>query len=318
MLRLIHFIRWLSLSSQVGIALKRASTSHLFSRCRLSIASAAAIGLIGLSGCRSSEPRVERQVIKPESSTPQESMRVISLAPSHTEWVFALGAQSLLVGRTDRCDYPIQAKKIKSVGGLFPPQLERILSLAPTDVLMIDGHEPLRAQLNRLNVKVHHLQPHSLEEIFTQASALGDLFNAQEAARRWISEGRQRIKRFKDIERRPRVAIEIWSHPLTVAGAESFMGDLMRVAGGTVVPQGVGAWPTLSIERLIEMNPEVIFVSTEALYQELINQPSAPWRTVKAVQLKQIYRLEGRLARPGPRVIDELEWINERLSQAKH
>ena len=242
--------------------------------------------------------------------------RVVSLAPSHTEWVFALGAQDMLIGRTDRCDFPPQASAISSVGTLFPPQLERILSGGPTDVLMIDGHLELKAQLRRFGVKVHDLQPHSLDEILTQVTHLGDLLGQPERAKRWVAQARSRLERLTHPTERPRVFIEIWGAPLTAAGAESFMGDLVRVAGGDVYPRGLGAWPTVSLERLITYDPDVILLSTKALYHELMSDPSKPWRSLKAVRHKRLYLLEGRLARPGPRVIDEIVWLNQLLNRA--
>ena len=277
-----------------------------------------------LSGCQScsTEPSESPLSEAPSSSDsrgaqdkPREaSLRVLSLAPSHTEWVFKLGAQEHLVGRTDHCDHPAGARDIPSIGNLFPPNIERLLSRTPTDVLMIDGHEALGEHLQRLGVRVHRLQPHSLNEIFTLVKQLGSLLNASNAAHAWVSESEMRVSRLKAPQQRPRVLIEVWSKPLTVAGAESFMGDLVRVAGGESVPRDLGAWPTLSLERLIALDPEVLLVSTEALYRELTQHPKPPWSALSAVKSGRVYLLGGRLARPGPRVIDELEWLHQRIT----
>jgi iron complex transport system substrate-binding protein len=231
--------------------------------------------------------------------------------------MFALDAQALLVGRTDRCDHPSEANQVPSIGTLFPPQFERILSRTPTDVLMIDGHLGLKAQLRKLGVRVHEIQPHSLSEIFSQVGDLGDLLGQSKKAHAWLTQARARIKSLQVPKRRPKVFVEIWNAPLTAAGSKSFMGDLVSVAGGDIYPKNLGAWPTVSLERLITYNPEVILVSTKALYHELLTSPTKPWRAVKAVQTRQIHLLEGRLTRPGPRIIDDVVWLNQLLSHTR-
>jgi len=241
--------------------------------------------------------------------------RVISLAPSHTEWVFALGAQSSLVGRTDRCDHPSPVTQVPSIGTLFPPQLERIISRSPTDVLMIDGHLDLKAQLRRFGIRVHELQPHSLQDVFTQIKLLGELLDRQSQAHQWLHQFKGRIDHLKAPTQRLKVFIEIWNAPLTAAGAESFMGDLVRVAGGEVYPKGLGAWPTVSLERLIAYDPDLILLSTEALYDQLMKSPSKPWQAIKAVQKRHLYLLKDRLKRPGPRLINEIVWLNQLLTR---
>ena len=244
-----------------------------------------------------------------------QQKRVISLAPSHTEWVFALGAQRSLIGRTDRCDQPPQVVQVPSIGTLFPPQVERIISRSPTDVLMIAGHHALKAQLRRLGIRVHELQPHSLQDIFTQVGKLGAILGHKTDADRWIKQSKVQIDRLKSPKQRLTVFIEIWNAPLTAVGAESFMGDLVRVAGGEVYPKGLGAWPTVSLERLIAHDPDLILLSTQALYDQLMNNPSKPWRALKAVKKKHLYLLKDRLTRPGPRVIHEIVWLNELLTR---
>ena len=249
-------------------------------------------------------------------SSPQVEARILSLAPSHTEWVFALGAHQKLVGRTDHCDLPPEVSSVSSIGSLFPPQLERIVAAQPSDALMISGHVQLKAQLERLGIRVHTLQPHSLEEIFIQAQTLGRILQRETRATQWIERARMRLKELKPLKRRPSVMIEIWHQPLTLAGAESFMGSLVRAAGGVLYPQGRGEWPTLSLEELITHQPEVILVSTLALYKLLtgpLDQVPTAWRALLAVQRGRVYRLQTRLTRPGPRIIDEIIWLNEHL-----
>ena len=249
-----------------------------------------------------------------ESKIKPQTRRVISLAPSHTEWVFKLGGEDSLVGRTDQCDYPSGVKNVPSVGGLFPAQIERILAKEPTDVLMISGHHELRAQLERFGVKVHQYQPKTLSEIYTQVESLSRLFGEESSAHIWIKEAKAERERLKIPPKRPRVLVEVWFSPLTIAGSTSYMGDLVRVAGGQLMNEIKGDWPAVHLESVITFNPQVLFISTLALYQQLMSEePPVAWKQIDAVKNHRIYLLDGRLARPSPRVIEEMKWVNQRL-----
>ena len=240
--------------------------------------------------------------------------RIISLAPSLTEWIFMLKADGDLKARTDRCDRPPGAVKLPSVGSLFPPQLEKILSHKPTDVFMISGHEDLKAQLKRFQINVHTLQPKSMKDIFNHVEFLGDLLGRKKEAQDWLILAQKRIKHMVRPSRPVRVLVEIWASPLTVAGAESYIGDLVRVAGGQAIPSGQGDWPTPSMEHILVEDPEIIFVSSDQLFKTLTSaEPPKPWSALSAVKNGHVVKLDGRLARPGPRVIDELLWLNRQL-----
>lgn len=240
--------------------------------------------------------------------------RFISLAPSLTEWLYELGAQEQLIARSAHCDHPPQAKKKPSAGTLFPPDLELILSYQPSDILMIEGHDVLKAQLTRLGVRVHTLQPRSIDDFWQMIHTLGQLLQRSSLAQDWITRAQQILSktRIKDRVKQkvPTVLIEVWPKPLSVAGAESFMGALVQWAGGKPIPHGLGAWPQLPLEELIVLNPDVILVSSPVRVQELLS-PQAPkaWRTLTAIQKKHVFAREGRLERPGPRILDELIWL---------
>ena len=287
---------------------------------RLSVVSALLLGLcISLTGSARGTPSDSSAPVAPTS--PPAQRRVVSLAPSLTEWVYTLDAHAQLVARSARCDLPPQALKKPSAGGLFPPDLELILFFQPSDVLMIEGHEVLKAQLTRLGVRVHTLQPHSVDELWELVESLGALLERGEEARAWLTAARLRVTEelAQPVLRRPplKVLIEVWPKPLSVAGAESFMGGLVSLAGGVLVPSGLGSWPQLPLETLLGLNPDVIFVSSPQRVRELLS-PDAPraWRAISAIQNKSVFAREGRLERPGPRVIDEVVWLKRRLDEA--
>lgn len=181
---------------------------------------------------------------------------------------------------------------------------------------MIDGHLELKAQLERFDIKVHQIQPKTLLQLFEQTQELGKIFGKQTQAEAWIKQAQSRLQAIKPFAQKPRVLIELWFSPLTIAGPESYMGDLLRIAGGQTL-EIKGAWPTLDLEKVIRFDPQVLFVSTQALYNEL-RSDSVPkvWQAVSAVKHKKVFLLEGRLARPGPRIMDDLEWLHSHLNLA--
>ena len=252
------------------------------------------------------------------------SKRWLSLAPSLTEWVYLLGAERSLVARSEHCDQPPEAKHKPSAGSLFPPDLELILSFKPSDVLMIDGHPLFKKQLERLGVNVHTLQPKSLQDLWRVVTELGELLGTQRAAQSWIQDAQRQLSAhladLKPIPKpAPKVLIEVWPKPLSVAGAESFMGDLVRVVGGAPVPSGRGAWPQLPIEDLVQLNPDVIIVSSPQRVRELLSpELSTAWRSLSAIKHRRVYAREGRLERPDPELITELIWLATLLRAPPH
>lgn len=243
-----------------------------------------------------------------------DEARVVSLAPSLTEWAFALGAGDRLVGRSDACDSPPEALSLPSAGGLFPADIEQILRLRPTDLLMIDGHAPLKAQLTRLGVRAHTLQPRSLKDLGAVARRVGALLGPGPLREARLWEERVHALEARLIAHPPprplTLLIEVWPRPLSAAGAESYMGDLARVAGARVVPEGLGEWPQVSLEQLIAWDPDALLVSSQARVAEL-TAPSAPapWPALRAVREGRVWAREGRLERPSPRALSDVEWL---------
>lgn len=260
------------------------------------------------------QSNVKKDVGVRKESTKTKTKRFISLAPSHTEWVFALTAEDLLVGRTDQCDKPAEALKVPSIGSLFPYQLENILTHSPTDVLMINGHQELQQQLKRLGISVHLLQTKSLEDIFRNTIKLGRLLGRKNKARKWVEEGKKKLAGFRPLTKPPRVMIEIWFSPLTIAGERSYMGDLVKQLGGKVLPTGPEEWPTIHPEKILKFDPEVLFINSKSLYDQLHSGQALPyWQQISAVKNKRVIFLNNRLVRPGPRVIEELLWLRKHL-----
>jgi len=166
--------------------------------------------------------------------------RIVSLSPSTTELLFAIGAGERIVGATRHCDYPEAAKSIPRVGGgsLSGLSREAIISLEPDLVLCKwDSHEPLIELLPRLGIAVIAVGPESLEELYTEAALLGKVTRQTDGASALVARMKERhqslaarVAAVPESER-PTVFYQVWDDPLMTAGPESFIGEMLANAG---------------------------------------------------------------------------------------
>lgn len=245
--------------------------------------------------------------------------RLVSLAPSNTEILFALGLGDKVVGVTDFCDYPEEAKAIEKVGGI-EPNLEKIVDLDPDLVLAIGG-SPAQVEkateMEKLDLTVLVLEPGDIEGIMANIELVGKAVGAEKEASELVAQMR---KRFDDItakakgaESKPKVFFELDatdpSKPYT-PGPGSFIDALITLAGGSNV--GAGAkmqWAQLSTEEIIAQDPEVIVLgdANYGVTAEMVKERPG-WSVITAVKNDAIYPIDDVLvSRPGPRIIDGLE-----------
>ena len=245
--------------------------------------------------------------------------RLVSLAPSNTEILFALGLGDKVVGVTDFCDYPEEAKAIEKVGGI-EPNLEKIVDLDPDLVLAIGG-SPAQVEkateMGKLDLTVLVLEPGDIEGIMANIELVGKAVGAEKEASELVAQMR---KRFDDItakakgaESKPKVFFELDatdpSKPYT-PGPGSFIDALITLAGGSNV--GAGAkmqWAQLSTEEIIAQDPEVIVLgdANYGVTAEMVKERPG-WSVITAVKNDAIYPIDDVLvSRPGPRIIDGLE-----------
>jgi iron complex transport system substrate-binding protein len=260
------------------------------------------LGLAGLlGGCRRADARRE---------SPQ---RIVSLSPSTTEATFALGAGAVLVGRSRYCDYPPEVERIPQVGGYTDPNLEAILALRPG--LVIGARGPagpaLTQKLEAHRIATYFPPTESLAEIEAMMEGLGQRLEHQEDAQRWrasYTERRQRIAVRLAPLAKPRVLLLYGVTPIVGAGPGSFADEMLRLAGATnALPPGTAAYPTLSLEQVIALDPELIL---DAAVMEPRDQPvlPGPWSAVRAVREGKVRPLRSvTVLRPGPRVLDGVE-----------
>jgi len=243
--------------------------------------------------------------------------RIVSLVPSVTEALYALGAEARLVGVTDFCDYPPAARGKPSVGGMINPNLEAIVALQPDLVIATTegNREETFAQLKRLGIPTYLVAAHRVRDVTDLIARLGALTGSQHAAGPLLARFERRIAAVAQAVAplpRPRVLYVLWPEPLIVPGREALVTELIRLAGGESVTAGeADAYPRYSLESAVAKAPEVILLANHGANTGPIDEPK--WRrltSLPAVRAGRLHRVEGNLVhRYGPRVVDGLEQL---------
>jgi iron complex transport system substrate-binding protein len=256
-------------------------------------------------------------------TVPDRPLRVVSLAPSLTEIVFALGRGHRLVGVTDFCDYPPEARSKPRVGGPMTPDLERVVRLRPDLALATAEGNPREtlAQLARLHVPVFAVKAEGYAGILGSVEAVGRALRAEREAVALVQDIQSRvaeIRRAVAHRVRPRVLYLVWTDPLIAAGPATYIHDLMEMAGGeNVVRERSVPYPRLSWEEVVGAAPEVILVAShrDGPDRPRIGEAWRGWQSVPAVRSGRIIAIPGdTIHRPGPRVAEGVE----RLARAIH
>jgi len=251
--------------------------------------------------------------------------RIVSLAPSVTEMLFALGLEDGLVGVTDYCDYPPAAKRIERIGGFRSPNVERLLALKP-DLAIASGLDRTDAvqALRGAGVGVLDLRIRNFEEMFEAlrdiGRATGRLDRAAEVVAAMQADLSAVAARYAavPVERRPRVFVEIWYNPMTTAGGASFLDDLITRAGGVNVAHDLAQeHPRVNPEQVIAWNPDVIVVCYMARGGASASAMAGRigWADIAAVRQGRVIGdiPSDHLLRPGPRLVEGVKILSRRL-----
>ena len=196
--------------------------------------------------------------------------RVVSLAPSLSEIVVELGAADLLVGVLDGGERPAALARVPSVGHYGQLDMERLLSLNPDLILLWPGSvgPAQREQLQRLNIPVYVAEPHSLEQLTTQVQAIAQQLGRTDAGRQLAVQLRQRLAELRQHYQRAqpvRVFYQVWNQPLYTVGGGQIISDALSVCGARNVFDDLKLpAPQVSIESVLQRDPEVILVGDQA------------------------------------------------------
>ncbi len=246
--------------------------------------------------------------------------KIISLAPSLTELVFELGAGSSLVGRTTRCNFPDDAKNVPDIGAYMKPDFEKLVAARPDLVLAPKtGIRPeLIDRLRRLKIPVYVDDSLNIEDIRNVITNVAKLLRKENEAGQILDDmqsRRDRINKLVKGKEKTTALFVVGVRPLVVAGSKSFLGSLIREAGGVNIAERVDVeYPKFSIEEVIRTNPDVILILDKECHgEDCLNQ----WKNhihLKAVQENRIHDLDADLmSRPGVRTIEGLEKLSALL-----
>lgn len=237
-----------------------------------------------------------------------EPMRIVSLAPSVTETIFALGHGKALVGVTTYCDYPPQAKAIAKIGDFMNPSIEAVTAKRPDLVIGVAGAtDPTKArEMERLGLKLVLLPLQNLEDILKSARMIGGMIGDQVAGKdlaakisAQVDDVKQRVRRAA----RRKVLLIVGYQPLIAVGGKNFIDELITLAGGANIA-GSAAQPWLNIpdEYVVAKAPDVIIEAGMGSEREKANKRWSDLASVPAVRDRRIYPYgSDKILRPGPR-----------------
>ncbi len=249
---------------------------------------------------------------------PERPQRIITLAPSLTEMVFALGAGDRVVGVSRYSNYPALADNLPRVGSYVQPDVEKIVALKPDLCLAIKDGNPREAvdKLERVGIPVYAVNPRTLGQVMETLLALGDVLQAHNQAQALVADMRRRVQdveeRVGSVLERPGVFFQIGISPIVSVGTETFAHEIIVRAGGRNVAEGPEPYPRFTLEQVMTLRPDFIIVSSMEREQvfERVREQWLQWQGIPAAAMKRVYMVPSDLFdRPGPRLVEGLELL---------
>jgi len=249
---------------------------------------------------------------------PDDPQRVVSLAPSITEIIYALEQENRLTGVTRYSDFPIAATKLPKIGSYVRLDLERIVALNPDLCIAIKDGNPKEVidRLESMKIPVYVVNPRNLNTVLETIIEIGNILNARDKAETLLTSLFNRIQRVKSLispdTYRPGVFFQIGIAPIVSVGTDTFLHELIVLAGGKNLAGGQTPYPRFSTEQVLALAPE-IFIVTSMARQAVFEQVKAEWLrwpSMPAVRNDRIFLVDSNLFdRPSPRLVDGLELL---------
>jgi iron complex transport system substrate-binding protein len=281
------------------------------------------VSLLGLTGCSQASIPASATYTDDIGRTVQIKsipQRIISLSPSNTEMVYALGLQDRLVGVTSYDNYPPDAKNKPIVSDYSTVDLEKIVNAKPDLVLADSIHKKdTIPALEKLGITVYTMNPKNTDEILNEIKVLGQITGKTQEADNMVSSLKNRIQAVTDKtakitdSQKPRVLYVTWHDPIWTAGSDTMIQYLIDMSGGTNIAADLNGYATITLESAIQRNPQVIIVmssmgdqNTSLDYIKSNEQFSA----TDAVKNGQVYEVDADIfGRTTPRIVDGLETL---------
>jgi iron complex transport system substrate-binding protein len=297
---------------------------------KLIVAILTIVMMVTLAACTSNSKDVSSSKIQKEDSATKypytakdskgkevviekEPKRIISVAPSVTELIYALGKGDELVGRTDYDDYPEQVKNVQSIGSLTDPNVEKIIELKP-DVVVASTHfkDDVAKKLEDLGIKVVVLyNAKDFNGAYGSINTLGQIINAQDNAKNLVASMKKKIEDVKEKvkgKETPKTyyVVGFGKDGDYTATGDTFIGQMIEMAGGNNIAKDGAGWK-YSLEKIIENNPEYIVISKNfGMKDQFIS--TAGYKELSAVKNNKVIEIDDNLLnRQGPRLADGVE-----------
>lgn len=276
--------------------------------------------------------------------------RIVSLSPSNTEILFAVGAGDRVVGVTDHCNYPaelemrIEAKQTARVGGYWDPSVDSIVSLKP-DLVLVSSHQctvktnncktscsrrceittKVAKHLESLGFNVLTLSPHSLDDVLENILVVGNATGNVTEAKVLVQNLKQRIEtvvtKASKISNKPKVYFEVWNKPYISVNSKTWIGNLISLAGGTnIFEDSVTEWPIISSDEIVQRNPDVMVFPVIPDVPRFWGSFEAVkkrhgWQNITAIRNNNLHEiLRDCISHPGPRLVNSLELLEKKFS----
>ena len=247
--------------------------------------------------------------------------RIVSLAPSNTEIVAALGLTDRLVGVTDVCDYPREVTSIRKIGGYSSISIEKVAAAQP-DLILASDITPQATvdRLRSLGLTVCVVSPRNIDHMVRDIRMVGTLTGTRARADELAGSLSGRLTALAPCTQsseRPTVAHVVWHDPLYVSGNDTLQNDVIEHAGGVNVFAEKSGWYTVSLEELLMKNPDVIIVNggegmdsseNDIILTAFMNNPQ--YSSLSAVKNHRIYAVDANIiSRPAPRIVNATEEV---------
>lgn len=241
--------------------------------------------------------------------------RIISLAPSITEILFAVGLEDKIVGVTNFCDYPEEAKEKPKIGGMSNPSLEAVVLLKPDIVIMTTDGNPKEfgQRLRSMKIRTYVFKSRRLSELQDGIRKMGIALDEEDKFNHLALSIEQAINKFRTQNteyriQRKKVIFILWPEPLIVAGPRTAINDAINLLGGINIAEvAKSRYPKYSIEEIIRQSPDIIFFGKGKGMDKISVKLLKRLSSVSAVKNKKVFYVSDNLYRLGPRVINGLE-----------
>ncbi len=256
-----------------------------------------------------------------EVTIASEPQRIITIAPSNTEILFAIGVGDRIVGVDNFSNYPDEALSKERVGDVFNMNYEKVVALNPDLIVSVHSQDVV-PELEKLGVPVYVKDPQNIDQVIDTVRLYGELLSVEEQAEELASSMEAEIAALMEavagIPEPERVSVyyEVWwqEPSLMTAGSGTFIDDLITRANAENIASDLSGWTSISLETIVERDPAVILTTFQETIDGFNQGQKQAWKDISAVKNGRVYLLnQDIVARPGPRLVEALRSIVERL-----